>query len=119
MTYTKAHRSMQRNKEPRNKPKHIWSINLHKGGKNIHGERAEPLINDVGKTEEPHAQKMSLDHNFTPYAKHNSRLIKDLSIRPETVKVLKQNIDGRLLDVEFDSKSKGNKSKLKSGTTSG
>ena len=69
-------------------------------------------------------RKMKLDHLLIPHTRINSRWIKDLNVRPETIKIIEENIVSEISDIacsnflsDISSQARETKEKVNNRTT--
>ena len=95
---------MEWNTESRNKPTTLKSI-FDRGGKHIQWAKNSLFNKQCWENWTDMCRKMKLDYLLIPHTRTNSffftnsKQIKDLNISHDTIKILAENIDGKILDI--------------------
>ena len=96
----------------------MGSLFFYKGGKNTQQGKHNLVNKWCWENWTATCKRMKLGHFLTPYTEINSKWIKDLNVRLETIKLLEENTDSTFFDIHhrkilFDSPPRGMEIKIK------
>ena len=112
---------MERDRKSSDEPTDLWAPYFEKRGKNMQWRKYSLFNECCWENRTAACKRMKLEHFLTPYTKINSKWIRDLNVRPETIKLLEENTGSTLLDkhyskILFDSLPGVRKKKTKMNT---
>ena len=96
-----THRPLEQNAEPRNNPQTDGQLFFNWGGKNVKWGKDSFFRSGAGKTGQLHVNQWNWNTPSYHAQKINSKWLKDLNIRQDTIKLLEENIGKTFSDINL------------------